>query len=77
MGVNQDLLPPCVNEFLDKFEAGLCLPIIIIIIFCTVQFIISHIMDIVCTVMYAVNGSPDDADMDECTFIYYYLLLLS
>ncbi|KAL0130730.1 hypothetical protein PUN28_002387 [Cardiocondyla obscurior] len=37
-----DLLPESVNLFLDNFETSLCLPILVIIVFCTAQFIFNH-----------------------------------
>lgn len=41
-----DLLPEWLNLFLDDVETTLCLPILLIMVLCTLQFIVNHAMDI-------------------------------
>ncbi|XP_014474029.1 PREDICTED: uncharacterized protein LOC106744102 [Dinoponera quadriceps] len=41
-----DLLPEWVNLFLDDFETSLCLPILVVMILCTAQFVFNHAFDI-------------------------------
>lgn len=41
-----DLLPEWLNLFLDDVETTLCLPILLIIVLCTVQFVVNHALDI-------------------------------
>ncbi|XP_015115794.1 uncharacterized protein LOC107040284 [Diachasma alloeum] len=61
-----DLLPPSVHEFLDNFESSLCLPILIILVLCTIQFIINHVLDIGCSIASAMEGRVEiDSDLDE------------
>lgn len=58
--MTNDLLPKAVHDFLDNVEASLCLPILLVIICCTLYFIINHTLDIICTVVSASDGSLDD-----------------
>ncbi|XP_043287587.1 uncharacterized protein [Venturia canescens] len=60
-----DLLPENVNEFLDDVETGLCLPILLLIVLCTLQFIINHILDIACTVVTLVSSSSSSSSSCE------------
>ena len=54
-----DLLPESVNVILDDFETGLCLPILLMMILCTLQFILNHILDIACTVGTAMTATTN------------------
>lgn len=55
-----DLLPEWLNLFLDDVETTLCLPILIIMVLCTVQFIINHAMDIGLTFYQNVMQKSDE-----------------
>lgn len=44
--MSSDLLPESVNLFLDDYETGLSLPILVVMVLCTAQFIFNHIFDI-------------------------------
>ncbi|XP_071555071.1 uncharacterized protein [Temnothorax nylanderi] len=41
-----DLLPEWVNLYLDDFEASLCLPILVVMVLCTAQFVFNHVFGI-------------------------------
>jgi len=41
-----ELLPEWLNLILDDFESSLSLPIMLIIIICTIQFILNHLFGI-------------------------------
>lgn len=41
-----DLLPEWVNLFLDDFETSLCLPILVVMVLCTAQFVFNHVFGI-------------------------------
>ncbi|KAK1130947.1 hypothetical protein K0M31_017252 [Melipona bicolor] len=58
-----DLLPEWLNLFLDDVETTLCLPILIIMVLCTIQFIINHTMDIGLT-MYQNIMQKSDEDVE-------------
>lgn len=58
--MTNDILPSYVSSFLDSVESTLCLPILLVIIIFTLQFMINHTMDIICTVMSVMDGSIDD-----------------
>lgn len=45
--MSSNLLPKSVNLFLDDFETSLCLPILVIMVLCTAQFVFNHIIDII------------------------------
>ncbi|KAK9299521.1 hypothetical protein QLX08_007531 [Tetragonisca angustula] len=61
-----DLLPEWLNLFLDDVETTLCLPILIIMVLCTIQFIINHTMDIGLTVYQnIVQKSDGDVEVVE------------
>lgn len=51
-----DLLPEWVNLFLDDFETSLCLPILVVMILCTAQFVFNHIFDIAHVIYQNVRG---------------------
>lgn len=55
-----DLLPEWLNLFLDDVETILCLPILIIMVLCTIQFIINHTMDIGLTVYQNIMQKSDE-----------------
>ncbi|RLU22432.1 hypothetical protein DMN91_004710 [Ooceraea biroi] len=44
--MSDELLPESVNLILDDFETSLCLPILVVIILCTAQFVFNHIFGI-------------------------------
>ncbi|XP_017763508.1 PREDICTED: uncharacterized protein LOC108553216 [Eufriesea mexicana] len=64
-----DLLPEWLNLFLDDVETTLCLPILLIMILCTVQFIINHAMDIGLTfyqnIMQKSNEDEEEDDKEK------------
>lgn len=66
-----DLLPEWLNLFLDDVEATLCLPILLVMVLCTVQFIVNHTMDIGCTFYQNITTqkscecNEDGTDKDE------------
>ncbi|CAD1468786.1 unnamed protein product, partial [Heterotrigona itama] len=61
-----DLLPEWLNLFLDDVETTLCLPILIVMVLCTIQFIINHAMDIGLTVYQnIVQKSDEDEEVVE------------
>ncbi|XP_033329408.2 uncharacterized protein LOC117222051 [Megalopta genalis] len=57
-----DLLPEWLNLILDDVESTLCLPILIVMLLCTAQFIVNHTMDIGCTFYQSIK---QDSDEDE------------
>ncbi|KOC68462.1 hypothetical protein WH47_10702 [Habropoda laboriosa] len=60
-----DLLPEWLNLFLDDVETTLCLPILLIMVHCTVQFIINHAMDIGLTFYQTVIQKSDEEEAEE------------
>ncbi|XP_076761768.1 uncharacterized protein LOC143429842 [Xylocopa sonorina] len=64
-----DLLPEWLNLFLDDVETTLCLPILLIMILCTAQFIINHAMDIGLTfyqnVMQKLGDEEEEVEKGE------------
>lgn len=44
--MSADLLPESVNLFLDDFETSLCLPILVVMVLCTAQFVYNHVYGI-------------------------------
>ncbi|CAK9823635.1 hypothetical protein ANTRET_LOCUS1937 [Anthophora retusa] len=60
-----DLLPEWLNLFLDDVETTLCLPILLVMVLCTAQFIINHAMDIGLTFYQNVVQKSDDEDQEE------------
>jgi len=58
-----DLLPENVNAFLDDVETGLCLPILLLIVLCTLQFILNHTLDIACTIATAVTAAKSSMEL--------------
>jgi hypothetical protein len=44
--MSDELLPEWLNLILDDFESSLSLPILVIIIICTAQFVFNHLFDI-------------------------------
>ncbi|XP_076249349.1 uncharacterized protein LOC143188791 [Calliopsis andreniformis] len=58
-----DLLPEWLNLFLDDVETTLCLPILLVMVLCTIQFIVNHAVDIGTTFYQTViqkSGEEDD-----------------
>ncbi|XP_043251135.1 uncharacterized protein LOC122396628 [Colletes gigas] len=64
--MSHDFLPEWLDLFLDDVETTLCLPILLVMVFCTVQFIINHTMDIGCTIYQNIQQKSDD-ESDEDT----------
>ncbi|XP_078040008.1 uncharacterized protein LOC144471679 [Augochlora pura] len=58
--MSSDLLPEWLNLILDDVESTLCLPILIVMLLCTVQFIVNHTMDIGCTFYQSIKPSSDE-----------------
>lgn len=65
--MSADLLPESVNLFLDDFETSLCLPILVVIVLCTAQFVFNHVFGIGYTIYQNVKKpateEQDKADM--------------
>lgn len=57
-----DLLSESVNNILDAVETSLCLPILILIVLCTLQFIIYDVVDIGCSAYQAFQNFYSDED---------------
>ncbi|GAB1859721.1 hypothetical protein CAJAP_00800 [Camponotus japonicus] len=53
--MSTDLLPDSVNLFLDDFETSLCLPILVVIVLCTAQFVFNHVFGIGYTIYQSVR----------------------
>lgn len=60
--MSNDLLSESVNNILDDVETTLCLPILILILVCTLQFIIYDVVDIGCTVYQTVQNLISSTD---------------
>ncbi|XP_025156906.1 uncharacterized protein LOC109503926 [Harpegnathos saltator] len=66
--MSDDLLPEWLNLFLDDFETSLCLPILMVMILCTAQFVFNHLFDIAHTIyrnakLMAAEGAPKQNNM--------------
>ncbi|PBC26766.1 hypothetical protein APICC_01079 [Apis cerana cerana] len=57
-----DLLPEWLNLFLDDVETTLCLPILLIMVLCTLQFIVNHAMDIGFTFYQNIMQKSDEEE---------------
>lgn len=53
--MSTDLLPDSINLFLDDFEASLCLPILVVMVLCTAQFVFNHVFGIGYTIYQSVR----------------------
>lgn len=62
--MSTDLLPESVNSFLDDFETSLCLPILVVIVLCTAQFVFNHALGIGYTIYQSVK-KPATGEEDE------------
>ena len=82
-----DLLPEWLNLILDDVETTLCLPILIVMVLCTIQFIINHTMDIGLTVYQNIMQKSDEDEevvekqkgenlMSKIRGIFFFCLLL-
>ncbi|XP_029051186.1 uncharacterized protein LOC114879928 [Osmia bicornis bicornis] len=60
--MSNDLLPEWLNLLLDDVETNLCLPILLVMVLCTIQFIINHMVDIGCTIYQNINQSSSEDD---------------
>ncbi|XP_053984466.1 uncharacterized protein LOC128879397 [Hylaeus volcanicus] len=65
MKMSGELLPEWLNNFLDDVESTLCLPILLLMVFCTIQFIVNHTMDIGCTVYQNIKQTSDNEDEED------------
>lgn len=57
-----DFLPEYVNAFLDDVETTTCLPILVIIVICTLQFIFNHVTDVGCVLSQTIQERSDNKD---------------
>ncbi|KAI4492213.1 hypothetical protein M0802_009903 [Mischocyttarus mexicanus] len=63
----KDFLPEYVNAFLDDVETTICLPILVIIVICTLQLIFNHVADVGCVVYQNVQDKLDSKEFDYGT----------
>ncbi|KAG7197178.1 hypothetical protein KM043_007258 [Ampulex compressa] len=62
--MSNELLPESVNIFLDDLETSLCLPILLVIVLCTVQFVVSRAISVGCSIYQTVNERLDNDEED-------------
>ncbi|KYN44883.1 hypothetical protein ALC56_00879 [Trachymyrmex septentrionalis] len=69
--MSTDLLPESVNLFLDDFETSLCLPILMVMVLCTAQFVFNHIFGIGCTIYQSVKkpATEEEEEQDKTTIM--------
>ena len=60
-----DLLPESVNLFLDDFETSLCLPILVVMVLCTAQFVFNHIFGIGYTIYQNVKKPTMEEEEEQ------------
>ncbi|XP_072757632.1 uncharacterized protein [Anoplolepis gracilipes] len=65
--MSSDLLPESVNLFLDDFETSLCLPILVIMVLCTAQFLFNHVFGIGYTIYQSVRKPISEEEQDTET----------
>ncbi|XP_043499097.1 uncharacterized protein LOC122522255 [Polistes fuscatus] len=58
----KNFLPEYINAFLDDVETTMCLPILVIIVVCTLQFIFNHVADVGCVVYETVQDKLDNKE---------------
>lgn len=63
--MSDDLLPEWINLILDDFETSLCLPILLIIILCTAQFLFRHIFGIGYTIYRNIKKPEMEMEMED------------
>ncbi|XP_011702962.1 PREDICTED: uncharacterized protein LOC105459003 [Wasmannia auropunctata] len=63
--MSADLLPESVNLFLDDFETSLCLPILVVMVLCTAQFVFNHAFGIGYTIYQNVKKPPTEEKEKE------------
>lgn len=66
--MSDEILSDGVNEFLNQVESYLCLPILILMILCTLHFIINHVIDFGLSIACACiddNGPDIEPDTGE------------
>ncbi|KYN07747.1 PREDICTED: uncharacterized protein LOC108779271 [Cyphomyrmex costatus] len=63
--MSTDLLPESVNLFLDDFETSLCLPILVILVLCTAQFVFNHVFGIGCTIYQSIKKPTTEEEEEE------------
>ncbi|KAL2733262.1 hypothetical protein V1477_014230 [Vespula maculifrons] len=59
-----DFLPESVNAFLDDVETTTCLPILVIIVICTLQFIFNHVIDVGYVLYQTIQERSDNKEFD-------------
>ncbi|XP_029169730.1 uncharacterized protein LOC114939560 [Nylanderia fulva] len=62
-----DLLPESVNLFLDDFETSLCLPILVVMVLCTAQFVFNHVFDIGYMIYQSIRKPIAEGEQDRET----------
>lgn len=83
--MSNDLLPEWLNLLLDDVETNLCLPILLVMVLCTIQFIINHMVDIGYTIYQNIKQSsseddesiekePGESVMDKIKGFFFHLL---
>ncbi|XP_076294161.1 uncharacterized protein LOC143215701 [Lasioglossum baleicum] len=60
------LLPEWLDLILDNVETTLCLPMLIVMVLCTAQFIVNHAMDIGYTVYQNVKQKSEEGEDCDC-----------
>jgi len=60
--MSADLLPESVNLFLDDFERTLCLPILVVMVLCTAQFVYNHVFGIGYTIYQNVKKPTEEEE---------------
>lgn len=65
--MSSDLLPESVNMFLDDFETGLCLPILVVMMLCTAQFVFNHVFGIGYTIYQNIRKPIAEGEAQEAT----------
>ncbi|XP_029660694.1 uncharacterized protein LOC115234088 [Formica exsecta] len=65
--MSSDLLSESVNMFLDDFETGLCLPILVVMVLCTAQFVFNHVFGIGYTIYQSIRKPIAEGEAQEAT----------
>ncbi|KYQ59060.1 hypothetical protein ALC60_01895 [Trachymyrmex zeteki] len=63
--MSTDLLPESVNLFLDDFETSLCLPILVVMVLCTAQFVFNHVFGIGYTIYQSVKKPATEEEEEQ------------
>lgn len=67
--MSTDLLPEWVNLFLDDFETSLCLPILVVMVLCTAQFVFNHVFGIGYMIYQSVKKPATEKEAQDKTDI--------